>query len=72
MENKILTWKNLRKRGWIGPGCLPLCKREEDSVDHMFLSCVFSKAVWALVVEDFKMVFDWGDGHLNESLSSWK
>ena len=59
MENKILTWKNLRKGRWIGLGCFRLYKREEDSVDHMFLSCVFSKIVWALVAKDFKTTFDW-------------
>jgi hypothetical protein len=33
VENKILTWKNLQKRGWVGPGICHLCKSKRETVN---------------------------------------
>jgi hypothetical protein len=47
LENKILTWENLRKRGWEGPSFCSLCFRDEETVLHIFVSCTFSQKVWS-------------------------
>jgi hypothetical protein len=41
VENKILSWKNLQKRGWVGPGICSLCKQSNESGKHIFIKCSF-------------------------------
>lgn len=38
-HNKNLTWENLKKRGWLGPGICPLCSSAEEDNLHLFLLC---------------------------------
>jgi hypothetical protein len=44
--DKVLSWKNLQKRGWQGPGICVLCKNHGESTKHIFLTCLFSRSVW--------------------------
>jgi hypothetical protein len=46
----ILTGENLRRRGWEGPSRCPLCCQEEETTDHLLLSCTYSKEVWQLTL----------------------
>jgi len=46
LENKAPTWDNLQKRTFQGPGWCVLCKRDLESIHHLFLSCPFSLEVW--------------------------
>ena len=39
LRNKILTWDNLQKRGWFGPGICALCNADEESVMYIFSHC---------------------------------
>ena len=71
MEKKVLTWKNLRKRGWFGSGFCSLCRREEDFVDHLFIECAFNKAYYVFVVGDLNMNLEWGEGGLSDSFKVW-
>jgi ribonuclease HI len=41
VENKILTWENLQRRGFIGPSICILCKQSKESVFHLFVECPF-------------------------------
>ena len=45
MKNKLLTCKILLNKGWNGPSCCSMCKRNSDSIDHIFISCSFSRSV---------------------------
>jgi hypothetical protein len=47
VEDKVLSWKNLQKRGWNGPGICCLCKNHGESTKHIFLTCHFTRTVWA-------------------------
>jgi len=46
LENKAPTWDNLQKRSLQGPGWCVLCKRAQESISHLFLSCSYSVDVW--------------------------
>ena len=46
LQNRLLTWDNLQKRGWIGPGRCSLCRNEAESVLHILFSCTYAKMVW--------------------------
>jgi hypothetical protein len=49
-HKSILTSEKLRRRGWKGPSRCPLCISEEETTDHLLLSCPYSKEVWENVV----------------------
>jgi hypothetical protein len=46
VENKVLTWDNLQRRGFEGPSHCSMCKKESESVYHLFVDCPFSNDVW--------------------------
>jgi ribonuclease HI len=46
IHNKILTWDNLRKRGFIGPSMCVLCQSQEETKEHLFNGCHYSQAIW--------------------------
>lgn len=46
IHNKILTWENLRRHGFCGPGVCSLCMMEDEHIDHLFGRCVFFQSVW--------------------------
>ena len=46
VHRSILTVEHLRKRGLEGPSRCSLCKSDEENIDHLLLSCPFSREVW--------------------------
>ena len=49
LENMLLTWKNMMTRGWNGPKLCVICRKDYDSIDHLFFHCVFKKNVFFFV-----------------------
>ncbi|CAL1356777.1 unnamed protein product [Linum trigynum] len=45
-HNRLLTLDNLKKRGYHLPNRCSLCKKQEESANHMFVFCEFSRQVW--------------------------
>jgi hypothetical protein len=43
---KLLTAKNLRKRGIQGPSRCEMCATTEETIQHLFFECNISKEVW--------------------------
>jgi hypothetical protein len=41
-KEKILTWDQLRRRGWEGPGLCPLCRHAQEDINHLLIHCHFS------------------------------
>jgi len=46
IRGKVPTWEVLQKRNINGPGWCTLCKREQESITHLFITCSFAKEVW--------------------------
>ena len=67
LENKILTWDNCLKRGWIEPSICYLYKDESESVSHIFLSCSYTGHVWTLIEVKLKTSAIWCSKSLEES-----
>jgi hypothetical protein len=55
LEEKILTWDNKLKRGWIGVNYCALCSSEAESMTHMFHSLYFSFKIPQMVSDHFKI-----------------
>lgn len=50
-HNRNLSWENLRKRGWQGPGVCPICWSDEESNFHLFLDCKKTCLLWRALEE---------------------
>eukprot|EP00253_Pinus_taeda_P026308 PITA_26308 len=46
MQGKTLTWDNLRKKGFSGPSICPMCRNEEETINHLFSSCLWANSIW--------------------------
>jgi ribonuclease HI len=46
IHNRILTWDNLRKRGFVGPSICVLCHSQEETKEHLFNGCSYSQRIW--------------------------
>jgi hypothetical protein len=56
LEEKILTWDNKLKRGWIGVNCCSLCSYEAEPMNHLFHSFYFSYKFQQMVSYHFKIL----------------
>ena len=50
LHNSILTGENPKCKGWEGPSRCPLCNQAEETSDHLFISCEYTKQVWNLML----------------------
>jgi hypothetical protein len=59
LENKVLTWENLVSKGWEGPSFCILCARGPETVNHLFIHCLFTRQVWLLISGVLKLFLFW-------------
>lgn len=45
------TADRLSKHGHPHPGACPLCDQAEETIQHLFVSCVFARQIWALILQ---------------------
>ena len=50
LHNSIMTSNNLKRKGWEGPSCYSLCNHAEETAEHLFISCEFTKEVWRIMI----------------------
>jgi hypothetical protein len=70
IENRILTWDNLIKRGFVGPSRCFLCGEEEETINHLMVKCPFTKDVWKYLLKVLKFQKKWDGGQLSESFQT--
>lgn len=46
LNNQVWTSDRLARRGLPHQVVCPLCDQDQETVDHLMLSCVFSRSVW--------------------------
>ena len=51
IHNGLLTLNVLQKRGIPLPNMCVVCKKDEESRDHLFFGCDFSRHVWSYVLQ---------------------
>jgi hypothetical protein len=66
-ENKIPTWDNLLRKGWMGPNICQLCNRDAESVQHLFIHCHFTQ-VWDKIAIDLNTTSAWNGTSLSDLL----
>lgn len=57
LNNMILTWDNLVRRGLQGLGMCYLCHSEEETINHLLFHCRFALNVWQHVCATLRL--DW-------------
>ena len=55
IHNSILTWDNLQRRGFSGPGICSLCWSDEEIVDHLFSYCSVWKTMAVFICDFFNI-----------------
>jgi hypothetical protein len=50
-HNKCWTADRLAKKGLPHPEHCPLCDQDEETINHLLLSCVFSRQIWFIVLQ---------------------
>ena len=55
--NKILTLDNVQKRGWVVASRCNLCKKEEESTDHLLIHCNLTHDLWHFVFPLFGVLW---------------
>lgn len=70
-HNKILTWCNIQKRGFNGPGRCVLCKSEGEDIHHLFIHCRFVQLVWQVIRDKIYAPDDWKGSELEDCIRNW-
>lgn len=56
LNNRLLTWENLQRRGWEGPSRFSLCGINAEIGPQLFFFCSYAESVWNKSVSKFTMV----------------
>lgn len=67
-QSKILTWDNLRKRGFVGPSRCHLCRQHEETTNHLLNRCTFTTILWNWVGKVFEQI----DKNVNDNIATLK
>ncbi|CAN1782833.1 hypothetical protein LINPERHAP1_LOCUS16042 [Linum perenne] len=70
-HRKIASLDNLKKRGMVLANRCALCKRDLESVDHLFIHCPFAYAIWDRVSSKLSM-FGPRNNSVRDLLEAWK
>lgn len=54
-HNRCWTADRLARRGLDHPPICPLCDQEEETLDHLLVSCVFSRIFWFQLLRTFDL-----------------
>lgn len=71
MNKRILTWDQLCKRGWSGPGLCALCKKESEDINHIFIQCLVTVMIWHYVCAELQVSMTWRHSSLSLCFDRW-
>lgn len=56
IQNRIWTSERLIKCGWLNRGPCPLYKGEQETIEHLFFKCRYTRRFWVLVKDWLHLV----------------
>ena len=71
LNKKIPTSDFLQKIRWTRPNICHLCFRGQDSTDHIFTHCMFTRQVWDKITQDNNLKIDWIGNSITDCLDHW-
>lgn len=69
IRDKILTQRNLQKRGYALASRCAMCSKASEDVDHLFVGCPLASKVWAALAGSF---FDYQRQSVKEFFALWE
>ena len=70
-HKKILTSDNIRKRGILGTSKCHLCEAQEETMEHLLNSCIFTSRLWDTFANIFQQT-DRDKGSIINTLNNWR
>jgi hypothetical protein len=70
-QNRILTWDNLLKKGFIGPSRCTLCQQREETMEHLFNNCHYSQQIWDWGAQAMKCS-NRNRGSIRDTIANWE
>jgi len=71
LKNKLLTWDDVIKRGWIGHNWCVLYKYDVESNSHVFVSCNYVEKVYLNIKDNLGINSKWKSESVEEYLRNW-
>eukprot|EP00253_Pinus_taeda_P015021 PITA_15021 len=71
LKEKAPTWDVLQARFMNGPSRCPLCKKESESIHHLFINCPYTKRVWLETQVLIRTNCNWEGASLKATWESW-
>lgn len=71
LANKIPTGSNLMKRAFAGPTWCVLCRKEEETTLHIFLTCSTTREIWTQVIQTLNINADWQGVNIQAAWEQW-
>jgi hypothetical protein len=71
LENKLLLWDNLQKRGWEGPNRCALCAKDMESSLHVFVQCSFTSSIWNYITSALNVSTFWVGNDVKACFQNW-
>lgn len=71
LNNRIMTWSNLSRRGIHGPGRCVFCLSQNEDVDHLFVQCLCFGRLWDLLPSLLGFHFTWSRLPLVKFFRNW-
>ena len=68
LEQRILTWENLVKIVFHGPCRCILCGICEETVNHLFVDCNFTKEILNSILKDLNCDGVWEGGQVSDCI----
>jgi len=54
LQRKILTWDNIKKRGFLGPLRCQLYEAQEETIEHLLNTSIFTSRLWDVFASIFQ------------------
>ena len=70
-EGRIITADNLKRKGFSGPSRFSMCLNEEESIQHLFLDCPFTRECWKQLSSPLEMELNFSIT-FNDFFFEWK
>jgi hypothetical protein len=71
LEDRILTWDNLQRRGWSGPSIFYLCLQMPETTFHLMVQCRFAQQVWSMIYKVLSLKTAWTGSTLTSCFEDW-
>ena len=71
IADKLPTGAILRKRAFAGPTWCVLCRKEEETTPHLFLTCEVTKDLWYQVTQALNITTVWHGADIPTAWDQW-